>query len=163
MVFLVIEARCSLENVARLALPPHHTFCVSLSSPDGMETKDTVFISDNEEFDIPNSKGTAHFVMKWPESKKEATINVVSIPKHTRPYIDAEDSETYVPIAAFECRGADITKWFPESGYIVRSTAGPTWTDVDLKEDWNEYCEKGEEPVGISEMESRIVKHKPKK
>lgn len=162
MVFLVIEAKATLENVERLALPEHHSFCLKVRSPDGMEEKEPVFISDSEEFDMSGSKGKAHFVMKWPESKQECSVNVTPIKNHTRPYIDADDNEKWVPIAAFECRGIDIVQWFPEGGYIVRSTGGTTWTDVDLKEDWTEYCEKAEDSVGIYSIESRIVKHKPK-
>lgn len=37
------------------------------------------------------------------------------------------------------------------------------YEDVNLSEDWSEYCEKASDSVGIYEFQSRFVVHKEKK
>lgn len=80
----------------------------------GEEVRERVYVTAAEEHDIPNSKGTANFIMKWAkDSKHVATLNVVELKGITRPYSAADDRQ-FVPIIAFECRGLEPVDWYPE-------------------------------------------------
>jgi hypothetical protein len=50
------------------------------------ETKGPVYVSDEEEFEISGSRGTAHLVMKFEGSKKECTMTVVPVHLSQPPY-----------------------------------------------------------------------------
>ena len=79
--------------------------------------------------------------------------------------ITAEDSGEFVPIMGFDCRGLEITKLQPTDGYVVKSTGGTVWEDVDLGADpdgWYEYCEKCGESVSIQELTFEFRTHKAK-
>lgn len=44
-----------------------------------------------------------------------------------------------------------------QGDWTVQSSGGTKWQDVDLKEkEWTEFCEKGNESVGIYNFESKI-------
>lgn len=47
-----------------------------------------------------------------------------------------------------------------QDGFIVETTSGTVFRDVDLSEDWVEYDEKLGESVGIYELEHKFSKHK---
>lgn len=72
----------------------------------------------------------------------------------------ANDSGQYVPIVAFDCRGLEPTKWYPESGYTVISAGGKEFTEVELREDWAEYDEDAGESVGVYGLEYKLEVHR---
>jgi hypothetical protein len=45
-----------------------------------------------------------------------------------------------------------------QNGWKVVSSGGTVFEDVDLREDWVEYCEKLSESVGVYQLEGRFVR-----
>ena len=68
------------------------------------------------------------------------------------------DSDDWVSIAAFDCRGCEPIKWHPGSGFEVTSTGGMTFEDCELVDDWCEYDDNNDLSVQIMDLESRIEK-----
>ena len=63
-------------------------------------------------------------------------------------------------VLALDCRGLEPTHYHPNpTDFTVTSEWGSVFEeDLTLGlEDWCEYCEKGNEPVGVNEFEWRFV------
>ena len=51
----------------------------------GDDVRNNVRVNDSEEHDIPNSRGTAHFALKWAkDSRKVSYLHVVNVKGVTR-------------------------------------------------------------------------------
>jgi hypothetical protein len=55
-----------------------------------------------------------------------------------------------------------LTCWrHPQDGWLVASTAGKKFEDVDLSEkEWCDFDDKGNQSVGIYEFESKFEVHR---
>ncbi|KAG1672233.1 hypothetical protein FOA52_002934 [Chlamydomonas sp. UWO 241] len=150
----MLHVKLEMENVAKASLKAN-SYCINLKEGAGFETRDGVHVDRGHEAEIPGSKGNANFVMKWKESKRECTISIVDVKGATRD-ITEDDNEKWVPIAVFECRGCEPTGYQPEGEWLVESTKGTKFEDVDLSDEWTDYCEKLGESVSIMKLESKF-------
>jgi len=122
----------------------------------GDDVRSEVWVSGVEESELSGSKGTANFVMKWDkQSKHQAYAVVEQVKGLTRP-IGAEDNNTWVPVVAFECRGLDMERHHPRDGWVVVSTSGKSFTDVDLSDDWCEVDEDTGDCISIMNLQSKF-------
>jgi hypothetical protein len=89
------------------------------------------------------------------------------------------ETANWVPLIAFDCRGLEITKWypgvsnfgmfrrccpsfdlaFPQTGFTCQSEPGYLFEDVDLSEDWAEYDDENDLSVEITELEHKFDRH----
>ncbi|OQR90802.1 hypothetical protein ACHHYP_05237 [Achlya hypogyna] len=157
MVLFVLYVKADLENIESIEAPPLHRWCLDIKEPTSDERREGVWVSDEEELEVTGSRGTAHFLMKWPGAKKESQLTVVRDIKKLTRAITANDSGEYVPIVGFECRGLEPYNWSAEGGYKVVSAGGSTvFEDVNLSEDWADYDEEGDQSVGIYSLEHKF-------
>ncbi|EIE21643.1 hypothetical protein COCSUDRAFT_24771 [Coccomyxa subellipsoidea C-169] len=164
MIVLFIKAR--LENVAKLSLPEGHTYNLTVKDSTGDDVREGVTVTSSHEEELPGSRGSANFALKWVrDSKHMAYLNVKEITKALKckgkekisGSYTADDDGKYVGMVGFECRGLDVTGWQPEDGFIVESTSGARFEDVDLSEkEWMDYDEKLGESVGIYDLEYKL-------
>lgn len=76
-------------------------------------------------------------------------------------FVNADtDTGGWVPVVGFDCRGLEPVGFHAENGWKVVTTGGTVFEDVDLGDDWVEYCEKSSESVGIYNVEGRFVRSK---
>lgn len=76
-------------------------------------------------------------------------------------FIVAEtDIGSWVAIVGFDCRGLEPVGFHAENGWKVITTGGTMFEDVDLREEWADYCEKAQESVGVYSIEGRFVRCK---
>ena len=71
------------------------------------------------------------------------------------------DSETFVPVLALDCRGLEPYEFFPMGGeFTVTSLGGKVFDeDVDFSEDdWGEYDDENDIALSISSFESKFIK-----
>ncbi len=67
----------------------------------GDDIRENVRVNDSEEQDIPNSRGTAHFALKWArDSRKVSYLHVVPIKGVTRPVTGEFSGSDWAEIAA---------------------------------------------------------------
>mmetsp|Transcript_8134 Transcript_8134/g.27036 ORF Transcript_8134/g.27036 Transcript_8134/m.27036 type:complete len:162 (-) Transcript_8134:49-534(-) len=147
------------ENVQSFIVPQGHSFCLDVKQSDGDEERKGVWVSVNEENELQGSRGTANFIIRFPDANKQSSLNVVEIPKVTRPWT-ADDGSKMVPVIAFDCRGLEPTAWYPESGYTIESTSGTKFEDVDLSDEWCDYDEKLKESLSISKVNYEFKTHR---
>lgn len=118
-----------------------------------------------------------NFTIKWEGSKKRSTIEVLDektiktalkkIKKGKKGgeagpprEMTADDSGTWVPVLAFECRGVKPYKFHPMgSEFVVVSEEGTKFdSDIDLDEgDWADYDADNDLSVSISDFESKFI------
>ena len=146
----VLHAHAEMDNVAKFWVPKEHMWNLDVKQAAGGETREGVDVDPEEELEVPNAKNaTANFMVKFPGDRQVSTLKVVEL-KHLKPCQTSEDVGG-VPIAAFECRGLEPTKWNPTGPYSAESTKGTQYHEVGFKngEDWCEYDEKSEESLTI--------------
>lgn len=161
MVLLVLYVKATLENVSKIAFPTSLPFQLSIKDPVGYDERASVTVDPQNINELENSRGEAHFVVKFEGQMKQSSIVIVDEVKNVLKKdasITEEDDGAFVPIRGFECRGVDITGWDKcseesGSGVTVVSKAGTVFEDVHLDEDWYEYCEKGGEAVSATDVE----------
>nr|CEL68361.1 TPA: C1orf123, related [Neospora caninum Liverpool] len=152
MVVIVLRMKAELENVESVEIPAGHTWVLDVKQPAGEDVRERVTVSESETQEIPNSRGTANFLVRWDGSKQTSTLNVQDVKNVTRRTYTAEDSGKFVPVVAFECRGVEPVKWYPADGYVVKSKKA-TFRDVELSEDWVDYDQDANLSVGIYNVE----------
>ncbi|PHJ15514.1 duf866 domain-containing protein [Cystoisospora suis] len=152
MVVILLRMKADLENIESIEIPPDHVWKLDVRQSAGEERRENVTFSADQSFDIPNSRGKANFLVRWDGSKQASTINIQDIKNVTRRTYTAEDSGKFVPVVAFECRGAEPVACHASSGYVVKSRKS-TFQDVDLSEDWADYDQEANESVGIYNVE----------
>ena len=129
------------------------SWCVDVQESGSAEVKRGVFVSNEEEVEVPGGRGTAHLVLRFQKGGKACSISVREVKGQTRP-LTAEDTAP-VALVAFECRGCALVGWTPTSGYRCRSTGGTAFEDVDLTEgEWADYDEENDLSVMIENVES---------
>ncbi|OZJ06913.1 hypothetical protein BZG36_00082 [Bifiguratus adelaidae] len=140
MVKLALEFKADLENVTDLR--------------PADDNADWYF---KDTSDISGSRGSANLVMRCKFCKRESSAQFEVTP--TKPYT-AEDSGQFAKMIVIECRGLEPVDFKPEGAWAARGAETNTqFQDIDLTEDdWADYDEKAELPVGITEIESRFTK-----
>ncbi|KAL8447069.1 hypothetical protein Emed_004657 [Eimeria media] len=93
MVRLLLRMKAELENVESIEFPPDYTYNLDVTQSGGTEERKGVTLSASEEFEIPNSRGTANLILKFGGSKQAATINVEQVKGVTRPYTAADSGK----------------------------------------------------------------------
>jgi len=66
-----------------------------------------------------------------------------------------DDQGKFKSIVVFDCRGVEPDNFSAGEGWIAKAVnGGKEFTDVDLSEgEWEDYCDKIMEPVGIYEFQ----------
>lgn len=151
-VYLLCASVGEMENVAEITPSEFHRWLIDFKDPQGDDIKEKCWVSNAEEIECDNGRSTAHFVMSWPGSKKQATCSVISVKGVTQP-LTAENFEN-IPLAAFDCRGCEPIKAEIGGGFVVKSSEGAVFDDADLSDDWAEYDEEGDVSLNIMEFKT---------
>ena len=89
----------------------------------GDDERKGVEVTSTPEEELPGSRGSAHFALRWHrDSKMPAHLNVQEIQKEAktkakdilRAAYTAEDEGKFIGIVGFECRGLEVTDWQPQ-------------------------------------------------
>ncbi|CAE7767008.1 YCR090C [Symbiodinium pilosum] len=150
-VLLTLRAR-ELSALSSLMTRMGNTLCYVVTTLL-KETRQGVTIDPTNEEEIPNSKGTANFLIKWEGAKAPSSISVVT-PSRSTPIKDKDvkdkplgqysEGGSMQPVAVFDCRGAEPVKWYP-LGVTVETSWGK-FENVDLSDPdgWMECSENGD-------------------
>ena len=145
----VLQIKAELEGVASFRVPPESVLEIDVKQSGGDDERKGVQIDPEESHEVPNSKNaTANFMVKFEGDKAPSTLSMVSL-KGLPFRAQTADDTGMVPIAAFECRGMEPTKWHPTGYYEVEALSGTVYDQVGFKdgEDWCEYDEKSGESM----------------
>ena len=158
---------------------------MSVKNPlSDFEVREKVVLNPSEYVEDDDDTNTreppCHFKISWEGNKKRSTMEVLSdstiktllkkkkkgkknnknddeiIPRE----MTADDSNSWVPVLALECRGVEPYQFHPMgSEFIVISEGGTKFdSDIDLDEgDWADYDADHDISVSISEFESKFI------
>ena len=146
-----MQIKAELEGVASFRVPPESVLEIDVKQSGGDDERKGVQIDPEESHEVPNSKNaTANFMVKFEGDKAPSTLSMVSL-KGLPFRAQTADDTGMVPIAAFECRGMEPTKWHPTGYYEVEALSGTVYDQVGFKdgEDWCEYDEKSGESMMV--------------
>ncbi|KAH8739163.1 hypothetical protein FG386_001030 [Cryptosporidium ryanae] len=161
MTIFVLYVKADFEGIEELIFPENYTWCVDIEQSAGPLTREKITIDPNEKIEMDNSRGTANYVMRWDSDKRQSTISCVKLNNISNMKVTFENSGKFVPIAAFDCRGINITKWNPTFGYVAVSNSGKKFDNIDLSElEWCDFDENTNESVGIYNITSELRVHK---
>ncbi|CAK9011790.1 UPF0587 protein YCR090C [Durusdinium trenchii] len=168
MPLIAMFMKAEMEGVDKLVFPEEDAWKVDIQQSGGTEIREGVTIDPTNEEDVPNSKGTANFLIKWDGAKAPSSISLVTPTRSTplkdkevkdKPLLQYSEAGTMQPVAIFDCRGAEPVKWYP-IGLVVETSWG-RFENVDLSDPdgWMECSETGD-TAAISEVqfEFRVVK-----
>lgn len=103
----VLKIKAELDNIDQLIPLGHNEWKFNMREKGGdEEVKYGVTICDEELIDLKDSRGQAHFAVKFKGSASQAHANIVPIPlKHKSDGIYRKsDSGEFKAILAIECR-----------------------------------------------------------
>ncbi|ORY24798.1 hypothetical protein BCR39DRAFT_316264 [Naematelia encephala] len=128
----------------------------------------TVSLNQKEEYEISGSRGSAHFVWRCSNCKKEHSASFIPIPpsKDTSPRPYTSQNGTFQPLIALDCRGLEFTqfhftgKWHCLAADDDGNAKGAEFQfdldEVDEDGRWDDYDEDAAREVGVRELKSRI-------
>eukprot|EP00656_Telonema_subtile_P008792 TRINITY_DN1410_c0_g1_i3.p1 TRINITY_DN1410_c0_g1~~TRINITY_DN1410_c0_g1_i3.p1 ORF type:complete len:122 (+),score=36.64 TRINITY_DN1410_c0_g1_i3:167-532(+) len=114
-------------------------------------------VDPSEEEELEGGKSSCNFHLKWEGAKKAAYCSFAN-PKCLKSQYTAEDSGTWVPIAAWDCRGLEPVKWHPQGNFTAEGTTGCEFEDINLGDEdgFADYDEDADMPVSIMELEWKL-------
>ena len=77
MVLLVLYVKATLENVSKIAFPTSLPFQLSIKDPVGYDERASVTVDPQNINELENSRGEAHFVVKFEGQMKQSSIVIV--------------------------------------------------------------------------------------
>ena len=89
----------------------------------GDDERKGVEVTSTHEEELPGSRGSANFALRWHrDSKMPAHLNVHEIEKEVktkakdilRAAYTSEDEGKHIGIVGFDCRGMEVTDWQPQ-------------------------------------------------
>ncbi|CRH01580.1 conserved protein, unknown function [Plasmodium relictum] len=149
----ILCIKAELDNVKKLYCNDEYLWIFNIRDNSSSLTRNNIQFRRIDKLDIPNSRGTANFMIKWTEYPKYSTINFVN----TKNCCSYEENDTWKDFASFECRGIEIVDFIPSNNFIVEDIKGKVYYDVNLSElNWCDYNEEHEMCVGIYNLEYEI-------
>ncbi|SBS93862.1 conserved protein, unknown function, partial [Plasmodium malariae] len=103
MKYTVVRIKAELENVKNLFCDDDFLWTFNIRDSSSSLTRENIQFRKTDELSIPNSRGTANFLVKWTEYPKYSTINFVET-KNACSYGEDVSNEWH-DFASFECRG----------------------------------------------------------
>jgi len=161
MVKLKIEVRAELENVTDLEPQEESNVFAPVLKVQCSSCREIhqnwVTVDPSESRPMSGSRGTANFVWKCPQCKRESSANFDTAFKRSPLTAEQADSHQWSTLAVVECRGCELVEIDPfQSQWKCQGReTGTKFADIDLTE-WTDYDEKAGEPVGITEVQTRI-------
>lgn len=177
----ILYVKANLEGINSLSLATDARFCIDVKNPvSDYEVREKVVI-DPTQF-VEQEEGARepphHFSIKWEDSKKASVVTFLS-PDGVKTAlkkkkgksskgkedpcmirsVTAEDSNEFVPIAAFETRGVEPYAFHPMGGeFVVESEGGQKFDgdDVDFSDDWADYDADNDIAVSVTDFASKF-------
>ncbi|WOK91354.1 hypothetical protein Cni_G00045 [Canna indica] len=165
MVFYVLEFTAELENLTDLqplegCNDPNYAYYFKVKCENcGEISQKSACVTLSDLVPLPTGRGSANLVQKCKLCAREGTMQMV--PGHGQPLtIEHSQAGIMSRLMVFDCRGLEPIDFSFGNGWKAQSLSGTSF-EVDLSEgEFAEYDEKGECPVGISNIQAsfRVAK-----
>eukprot|EP01071_Lankesteria_metandrocarpae_P013367 Lankesteria_metandrocarpae@DN7110_c0_g1_i1.p1 len=151
MVYFGIFLKATVENVESIQLPAEYTFCLDVKHSTGEEVRERVTLSRDVSTEVPNTRASANFLVKWRGTNRHATIvfvNATSKKNMNDRWTSATQSTT--PLVILDCRGLDVIGAHMGGTFIVNTSRGKSFADADFADgDWAEFDVDSGQPINV--------------
>ncbi|WWC91268.1 uncharacterized protein L201_006211 [Kwoniella dendrophila CBS 6074] len=145
-------------------------FTVQCSSCREIHPK-TVSFNQKEEHEISGSKGTANFVWRCGNCKKEHSASFApsnpspkSKSKSILPLSYKSETASLEPLICLDCRGLEFVEFHPLNGlWKAKTETGKKEFEIDWNElqkenedRWDDYDDDSNQAVSVAEVKSKI-------
>mmetsp|Transcript_23833 Transcript_23833/g.31025 ORF Transcript_23833/g.31025 Transcript_23833/m.31025 type:complete len:180 (+) Transcript_23833:72-611(+) len=173
MPIFVAYLKGDFENIDKIETKTSTSvWTIDLKHGQGDEVRKGVTIDAEDVIELEGSRGTAHLVLKFADANEKAQVSIITPEEFRSKYknkknamahapraLTADDSGSFVPVLAFEARGADVINLsLGGDNFIVTATSGTVFeTDLDFSEgDWSDYDDQAELPVSLTNIETKV-------
>ncbi|KAK1922486.1 hypothetical protein DB88DRAFT_495268 [Papiliotrema laurentii] len=166
MVKLRVSISIELEGVkeVRPAEDDHEYYFNVMCGSCREQHPKVVSLNMKEEHEISGSRGSAHFVWRCGNCKKEHSASFIppsTSSKSTAPIPYSAENGQYAPFIALDCRGLEFTTFHFRGKWLATGEESGTPFEIDFEEGveegrWDDYDEKAEAPVAVSECKAKI-------
>ena len=168
MVVFLLNFKASLENVESIEFDVANlVWQLDISDPTGDDTKKGITVSPHDRIGMEGSRAEFNFVMRWPGTRKQCTLNITELKKVTHPvYTDADcQANIFKAIVGFDSRGINLDNCYsPSDGINVVTSSGKRFENIDLStKEWCEFDDKGQQAVTIQDVEWKFTVHRSAK
>ncbi|OCF54494.1 hypothetical protein L486_08043 [Kwoniella mangroviensis CBS 10435] len=171
MVKLCVYVSMELEGIKEvvpLDEDYEYFFTVQCSSCREVHPK-TVSFNQKEEHEISGSKGSAHFVWRCGNCKKEHSASFApsnpspkSKSKSTSPIPYSSTNGAFEPLISLDCRGLEFTEFHFRGRWAAKAEEGKEfeidWDELHKENEdrWDDYDDEAGVAVSVSELKSKI-------
>ncbi|KYM94378.1 PREDICTED: UPF0587 protein C1orf123 homolog [Cyphomyrmex costatus] len=161
MVKVALCVTCRLDNIEELKPSgPEFRWCLKFICCNcSNKSEKWNYLSLDESMPLQRGNGVCHFICKCKFCSRENSVTIIedSIKSFTK-----DDEGKFKTIVVFDCRGIEPDNFSAGEGWVAKAAnGGKEFNDVDLDEgEWEDYCDKIMEPVGIYEFQHRFQKMK---
>ena len=144
--------KAEMEGIGRMVLDKDARINLDCKHPSSSEEHNNLWVTQEEELEIPNSRGTCNLVVKIGD-KRHGTIKFENFAKDFE-YL-GESAGTFQKVCEFECRDLEPTKWIIDTSDWVAYGAEDKTKFDDIEFDNGEffdYDENLECEVSIQDM-----------
>lgn len=173
MVLFVLSMKAEFENIASVQLVRDKNLCVSVRNPlSDYEVREKVVFNPSETVEQEEGarQNPHHLSIKWEGNKKACMLEALDADaakaalkkkksKDVPRDLTEDDSGSWVPILAMECRGLEPYAFHPMGDeFVITSQGGALFdSEIDLSEgDWADYDEENDAAVSLSDIEFKI-------
>ena len=129
-----LRIKADLENIASFTWTENNQWCFKCQNADASETCEAYLCKDDE-LELTGSRGTAHFIKKWPGETNQSYLKLIDVKKVTgATEYTAENSGEEVVILAVEARGLEPIEWVCKEDFTVTTAGGTTFEEVDIED-----------------------------
>jgi len=146
-----------MENVEKIYVDEDFEYQVKIECSKCHERADSWHaVGSNELLAIPGSRGEANYIYRCKLCKSVNTLNIVKDSR--QPYL-SEHVPKMMPIVTFEVRGLLVVDFaFGEGWKVASSESSHVFEEASLDDDFCDYDENANCPVGVTELQFSIVK-----
>lgn len=162
MVLFSLEVKATFENVETLYTTEEFDWFVKVKCSSCGEDSGRGWHSIRLDSECETKRGrvSVNFARKCKFCSREGTLTIV---KNSVKQLKSPGNGVncdYTELARFDCRGGlEPVEFTPMGGWVVETSSGVKFRDVDLTEkEWAGYDERGKQPVGVYDFQSRFVK-----
>ena len=148
--FTEIQFKAETSGVGLLSPKGFTSLCYRIKCTQCGAERDNIRFDDTEQ-EIPNSRGTAHFVMTCKDCQRSCNISYKGNSFGNK----SADYSEWTTVVKMECRGCSIEEAECHE-WTIEDEGGETY-DWDANDNFFEYSEELEQPVTVEQLEFRVI------
>ena len=146
-----LRFKSQLEGIDKITIPTDYRFNIDCQHPSSGEPYKNLWVSNEEELEIPGSRGTCNVLVKVGD-KRHGTIKM----DFTKDFSYTSDmAGKFAPVCTFECRDLEPVSWsMAADDWIAYGVNEKTkFDEIEFDDgEWFDYDDEAAASVSIQEL-----------